>query len=677
MTFVRVAVVRNSKTATGNNTKVMKALKFIHLVVVFLLTVSSCSAQKEVMVTSDNKKAIKSFRKAEELYSSRQDAEAIKSLQKAIEQDNNFVEAYIFLSEIYISGGKKELAVDALQKSIEINPRFFPGNFIFLAQILNNLGRYEEGCKSIQHFELLKHPSKNLAELAQKAKNQCLLGIELTANPVPFEPINLGKNINTEAPEYFPSISADDSMLIFTRVIKNQAATDGIHEDFFVSYKQPDGNWSKAENIGSPLNTIQNEGAPSLAPDGQILVFAACEEYGSYGQNRKGYGSCDIFYSRRLGNQWGPGINMGPNINTSNYETQPSLSSDGRTLYFIRGFTDREKGVRTQNIYTSTLTDEGTWTKARPLSPVVNSEGREESPMIHPDGRTLYFASDGHPGLGGLDIFVTQRDDQGNWSVPKNLGYPINTFNDENSLQVSANGKLAYFASDREGGFGSLDLYQFELYEEARPIAVTYMKGIVYDEKTKKPLEAIFQLIDLETEELIVESYSNPKSGDFIVCIPTNKDYALNVSGQGYLFYSENFTLIGEGGLTDPVIKNVPLQKIKLGETVVLNNIFFDTDKYELKKESKAELNKLFGFLNNNPDLKIEISGHTDNVGNAAANKVLSENRAKSVMNYLIDKGINQKRLTAAGYGAEKPIADNNTPEGRAQNRRTEFKVIE
>ena len=642
-----------------------------------LLIFSSCNAQKDVMVTSDNRKAIKNFRKAESAFKTRQDEDALKYLDKAISADEDFVEAYILKSEIYISNNQPKKAITAMEKSIEINPKFFPGNFIFLAQLHNSIGDYESACKSVSAFQSMNHPSKNLAALAEKARSQCEFGKRQLENPVPFDPVNLGPNINTERPEYFPSIAADDSMLIFTRLIENPEATDGIHEDFFISYKQANGEWGKAQNMGAPLNTIQNEGAPSLAPDAQILVFAACDEYGSYGANRKGYGSCDIFFSRRIGNRWGPGMNMGPSINTVNYETQPSLSSDGRTLYFIRGFVDREKGVRRQNIYTSTLQPDGSWSKAKPLSNVVNSEGREESVLIHPDGRTLYFASDGHPGMGGLDIFVSRKDKNGEWSQPLNLGYPINTHNDENSLQVSADGRLAYFASDREGGFGDLDLYHFELFKEARPTPVTYMKGIVYDEKTKKPLEAVFQLIDLETEELIVESYSNPETGDFLVCIPTDKDYALNVSRSDYLFYSDNFRLIGSEGISDPFVKDVPLQRIRKGESVVLNNVFFDVDKFDLKKESKAELNKLYEFLSYNKEVKIEISGHTDSTGNEDHNKTLSQNRAESVVNYLINKGIDKSRLTFKGLGSDKPIADNDTEEGRKLNRRTEFMVVE
>jgi outer membrane protein OmpA-like peptidoglycan-associated protein len=295
--------------------------------------------------------------------------------------------------------------------------------------------------------------------------------------------------------------------------------------------------------------------------------------------------------------------------------------------------------------------------------------------MIHPDGKTLYFSSNGHPGLGGLDIFVSRKDEDGKWGEPQNLGYPINTKDDENSLLVSASGDIAYFASDREGGQGGLDLYKFKLYNEARPQMVTYAQGVVFDAKTKERLGARFELIDLESGEQVVESYSNPGNGEFLVSLPSGRDYALNVSREGYLFYSDNFTLSQESA-TAPKQLEVPLKRIEEGSSVVLNNVFFDVDQYKLKPQSKVELDKLIEFLKLNPELRIEISGHTDNVGTDEANKVLSQNRAQSVVDYLLENGISKDRLSAKGFGESKPIASNDNEEGRAKNRRTEFEVI-
>ncbi|HVA99215.1 MAG TPA: OmpA family protein, partial [Bacteroidia bacterium] len=273
-----------------------------------------------------------------------------------------------------------------------------------------------------------------------------------------------------------------------------------------------------------------------------------------------------------------------------------------------------------------------------------------------------------------LDLFMSRRLPNGRWGIPVNLGYPINTYKDENSILVDPDGHLAYFASDRAGGFGNLDLYSFDLPEVDQPNKITYVKGKVYDSKTHNPLDADFELIDLATAKTVVESQSNVGDGSFLVCLPLNKDYALQVSRKGYLFYSENFSLKNID-VSKPYSLDIPLQPIDTGAVVQLKNVFFETNKYDLKDESRVELGKLIAFLNANPTLKIQLSGHTDNVGKPKDNMILSNNRAKAVYDYLIQHGIAENRLTYRGYGDTKPITTNDTPENRARNRRTEFKV--
>jgi outer membrane protein OmpA-like peptidoglycan-associated protein len=367
-------------------------------------------------------------------------------------------------------------------------------------------------------------------------------------------------------------------------------------------------------------------------------------------------------------------MNMGATVNSSSWDSQPSVSSDGNTLYFT---SDRSGGKGKKDIWKTTKNDKGEWTTPVNLGDTINTHNDEMAPFIHPDDQTLYFTSNGHQGMGGYDIFYSRKDSSGNWETPINIGYPINTSDDESCLIVNANGDLAYFSSDRPGGKGSMDIYSFPLYEKARPKRVTYLKGTVYDKVTKNKLEAKFELVDLATGKIYTESFSDKVTGEFLVCLPTEKDYALNVSKDSYLFYSENFTLTGIHSNSDPFLKDIPLQPIKKDEIVILKNIFFDTDKFDLKTESTAELEKLYDLLVKNPKLKIEISGHTDNVGDDKYNQVLSENRAKAVYDYLVLKGIAKERLTYKGYGETKPIETNDTEAGRAINRRTEFKVIE
>jgi len=340
-------------------------------------------------------------------------------------------------------------------------------------------------------------------------------------------------------------------------------------------------------------------------------------------------------------------------------------------MYFVSNRNDN------YDIYVAFLSEVGEWSVPELLNENINTNGYEGSVFIHPDNQTLYFSSDGHVGMGGMDIFISRKDGAGDWGPPVNLGYPINTHKDENSILISADGELAMFASDRETGYGGLDLYSFELYEKARPQFVTYLKGTVFDSESKSKLNARFELTDLESGEVAARSNSNRKTGEFLVCLPTNRNYALTVSKEGYLFFSENFSLAGVHSTDNPFLKDIPLKKIRAGEKVVLKNIFFETDKFNLKEESKTELSILIDFLDNNPSLKIEIGGHTDNIGTPEYNVNLSQNRAKAVNDYLAEKGIDQVRLIYKGYGELQPIDSNETEPGRGNNRRTEFKVIE
>jgi len=384
-------------------------------------------------------------------------------------------------------------------------------------------------------------------------------------------------------------------------------------------------------------------------------------------------GSCDLYISFKKGNKWTTPVNMGGNVNSNKWDSQPSISPDGTTIYFASA---RPGGKGGSDIWKINLLPNGQWSRAINLGDTINTDKDENSPFMHFDNQTLYFCSDGHTGMGGRDLYYSRKDSSGKWGIPVNLGYPINTFADEFGLIVNAKGDTAYFSSDKEGGKGKLDLYSFELNKANRPLPVTYLKGIVYNSETKQKIEARFELINLKSSKVVYTSYSDPIKGDFLVTLPTENDYALNVSKEGYLFYSDNFTLSGNWTNIEPFIKNVPLVPINIGGTVVLKNIFFETAKYDLKKESYIELNKLIAFLKTNVNLKIEISGHTDNIGGKEYNQTLSENRANSVYSYLIDKGIDSKRLTFKGYGDTKPIDTNDTDLGRSNNRRTEFKII-
>lgn len=638
------------------------------LIILFVITPNLVLAQ--IPYHSKDKKAINYYEDAYRQFNSREDDLAFENLKKALDRDNQFFEAWELLSRVQYENGDIDGAIESLYMTIKIDPTIHPENYYFLASFEKDRGEY---AKANDLFEIyLKSGDKNDIKIQKSlsAIYDCKFAIDAIANPVPFVPKNLGKNINTSDPEYLPCLTADDGLMLFTRRTADNRAPEGVQDDLFYALKN-DNSWQPAKRL-SGINTVYNEGAASISADGSTLVFTACDLYGKYGEGRSGYGSCDLFISYRISTGWSEPMNLGDSINSANWESQPSLSADGRTIYFIRAPRKR-RADQNQDIFVAVRQPNNYWTKAKKLPENINSPLREETVLIHPDGVTLYFSSNGHPGMGGLDLFMTQKDELGNWSKPENLGFPINTLNDENSLMVSTNGELAYFSSNMEGGFGSFDIYAFELHTKARPLPVTYVKGMVYDSLTHKPIEARFELIDLDTGEEVYNSFSNPEDGEFLIPLPAGKMYALNVNHKGYLFYSDHFALEEDDQL--PFMLNIPLLPISKGGEVILKNVFFDTDKYDLQPQSQSELNKLVRLMEQNPSLNILIEGHTDNVGNENHNMVLSENRAKAVYSFLISRGISDNRLAYNGFGETRPVAENSTDIGRASNRRTSFIV--
>lgn len=627
--------------------------------------------------TSTNKKAIKYYEEGKKCYEFRKDVDAEKLLNKAIQEDPNFIEAHSALAYLLMEKRRTAEAIPHFQKAVDINPKFFPRSFFDLASAQLISADYENATKNFESYLKFERISPATKEQAERYLKNAKFGAEAKKNPQPFKPVNVGAGINSSNYEYFPALTADGNTFMFTRNIRQGEEVDAPgQEDFYIS-KKVNNVWQTANPINS-VNTSGNEGAPSLSADGQIMFFASCMEMsGDYGSSdRKGYGSCDIFYSQKINGKWSKPANAGSVVNTRNWETQPSFSSDGKTLYFIRGSVARD-GIKNPDIYSSTIGDDGKFSEPVRLSDNINTPEGEESVYIHPDNQTLYFSSEGHPGMGGLDIFMSKRQADGSWGKAVNLGYPINTVNDENSLLVDANGKLAYFASEREGGFGGLDIYQFELPETMRPERITYVKGYTFNAKTKDALETSFELIDLETQQTVTKAFSN-SAGEFLVTLTSNHNYLVNVSKNGFLFYSDNFSLKDKvADYNKPYQLEIPLQPIDTGYTIELKNVFFDVNKAELKPESKAELEKVVTFLKANPTLKVEFGGHTDNSGDKAFNKTLSTNRAKAVYDYMIQKGgLVATRISYKGYADTKPKVPNDTPENKAKNRRTELKVL-
>jgi outer membrane protein OmpA-like peptidoglycan-associated protein/Tol biopolymer transport system component len=659
----------------------MNSIKKIVSIVVCLLAICggySLAQKSDKKYSSSSDKAIKWYEKAMQSFDMRKDNEAVECLKKAIGADANFIEAHMFLAEVYAENKQYKEALSEGKIAVSISPDFFKSAYYSMGFWCLKLQEYDEAEKNFTHYLTYKSIPAEASSNAKLGLKSARFAKQAVKNPVPFNPINMGVEVNSTENDYLPAITADEQNLIYTRLIPKPGQVSGPgnkgkSEDFYAC-KKMDGKWSKAVNIGPPINTSGNEGAQCISADGQTLIFTACSEYDGYPGGRNGFGSCDLFIAKKLANgKWSNPENLGKNINSDSWESQPSLSSDGQTLYFV---SNRPGGKGSADIWKSVKNEAGKWSPPMNLGDSINTPGFEESPFIHPDNKTLYFVSDQWPGMGSRDIFLTRINKDGSFSTPMNLGYPINTGENERDLIVSANARTAYFSSEREGGFGGLDLYSFDLYQAARPYEVTYVKGRVYNKENNNGIDAKFELVDLETGQLVMQASSMPGSGEFLVCLPVNKNYLMNVSKNGFLFASENFSLKGISSNLKGYEMNMPLTPIKAGEKVVLKNIFFETGSYQLKNESKIELQKLKSFLQLNTTVSIEISGHTDNVGDKKSNQILSQNRAKAVYDYLIANEITKERLSYKGFGDSMPIDDNNTDKGRANNRRTEFMIL-
>lgn len=632
----------------------------------FLSLTSGTSAQQ---LSTTNKKAEKLFQSAYDYYQRGDFERALVDAARAAELDPLFTEAYIIQADISADLRQYNKAIGFYQRAIATGQSVSPHLYYLLANVQLAVGLYQDAENNYTRFLEIKNLPETMINRAMNGMRACDFGIRAIRKPVPFQPENLGDSINSPFDEYINAITADEENLYFTRKqTKNAQTLDqsrAFEEDFYKA-RRVEGLWRLARNMGSPINSHGNEGALCISPDGKYLFFAASDREGEFN-------NFDLYWSSRIGTGWSEPENMGTVVNSPSWDSQPSFSSDGRTLYFV---SKRAGGKGSSDIWSTKLGEDGEWTSPVNLGDTINTRAEEMAPFIHPDDQTLYFASKGHQGMGGFDLFYSRKGMNGGWQVPVNMGYPINTFADEITLVVNARGDLALISSDMPGGKGKQDVYSFPLYKEAQPLLTTYLKGIVYDSDTKAKLKARFELVDLSTSRMIAESSSDPITGEFLLCLPAERNYALNISREGYLFYSDHFSLNGTNTSAQPFIKNIPLKPIRVGETVILRNIFFDTDQYTLKDESVSELEKLILLLKKNPKLRIEISGHTDNEGTAAYNVELSTNRAKTVYEYIVQHGILKARLTYSGYGLTRPVDVNTTEQGRANNRRTEFRVL-
>jgi OmpA-OmpF porin, OOP family len=628
---------------------------------------SSLFAQKQY--SSTNKKAIKLFEQSESALLQRNFDLAVDLLTKSLDKDPNFIEAHLRLASTYRTLLLAPKAEFHYAEIIRIDPenKKLAGAYFALAEILHRKGEYEKAYQYVTKFsELVGTMDPRVKADVQKLTLSTDFARKAVKNPLEFKPELLPPPINSFMMQYFPVLTIDQNTLIFTRRLGNRANDD---EDIVISTrKSMTEHWSEPTSISPNINSIYNEGTTAISADGRTLIFTSCH-------GRPSFGSCDLYVSYKIGDEWSEPENMGNNINSGAWESQPSLSSDGRVLYFV---SDRKGGQGRRDIYMSKKDENNKWLPAWNLGKEINTPDDEISPFIHFNGQTLYFSSNGHPGLGGFDLFESQKADE-NWGEVKNLGYPINDHNDQVSLFVSADGTKGYYSQEyaREGQRERTELYTFDfpasLIVKNRS---NFIFGKVIDAETKKPLNAEIELKDLNKNTLVGYTKSDPVSGEYLMALTEGADYGLFVDRVNYLYQSYTFNYADSHSM-QPIEKDILLRPIKRGAITVLSNLFFEVDKYELQEKSIPELQKVILFLNNNPRVRIQINGHTDNVGADDYNMQLSLNRAKAVYDYLIKEGVPRHRVRYKGFGKNNPVASNDTAEGKSQNRRIEFELFD
>lgn len=607
-------------------------------------------------------------KKAREIYEAAYDkamqgeyGESLKHLEEALQIEPKYVEVYLSRAGIYADLKDYRSSVRDFETAFSLDSVFSATYQLPFSISLAGTGDFSKALEMVNRFLQTPGLNEQSVKAASYRKSTYEFALDHAAKhpggQYTFLPRNTGPGINTSALEYFPSLTIDGKKMIFNRRVDGD---EDFYESDFVN-----GAWDAAKPLGGKINTNLNEGAQNVSQDGQWLIFTGCNY-------PEGEGSCDLYIAYQTKNGgWTEAENLGPLVNSESWESTPSLSPDKKDLYFS---SNRMGGYGGKDIWVTRRQANGKWGRPENLGPVINTGSDETCPFIHADNQTLYFNSNGHKGYGMADIFLTRKTGDSTWSNPENLGYPVNTIDDEGSLIVASDGKTSYYASDRGDSKAGLDIYSFELREDVRANKTSWVKGKVYDKKTLNGLPCSVELTEINTRN-IISRLQTDEDGNYLVTLPEGKDYAFNVNRKGYLFYSDNFSLHASN--TDSFFTvNIPLQPVEAGASIVLKNIFFGNKQFDLQPASLPELDKVVTLMNDNPRLRLQINGHTDNVGRKEDNMALSLNRARSVTAYLVSKGVTASRLTAKGFGDSSPLASNETSQGKSLNRRTELNVV-
>lgn len=629
------------------------------LIVLLLGTVFVRAQDLKLCPVPESKKAVKLFDEAKDARKAKKDYQQIKELlNESIEEDSAYAQPLLMLGDMAYLKKDWQTMKKSYSRLIQVCPDADATAYYRLGTYLYDTKKYDEAVPFLKSY--LQFGTAD--EEKNKECETLLFRAKMIANPVPFKP-EIVKGISTPDPEYLAVISPDDAFCYFTRRYdegKKGSLTPASVEKFMVSARQPGGEFEKGEPMPLPFNqfAVNNEGGATVSKDNRYLFFT-----------RNDNGNFDLFYSEKVKGKWGEIKNLGPNVNDNKqWDSQPSLASDGKTLYYA---TYRDSVFGTSDIY-KTVRDNGSFSKGTPLP--FNTNGNEKSPFIHPDNTTLYFSSDSLPGMGGFDIFMIKKGENGSWGKPVNLGYPINTEADEVGFFVSTDGSKGYFASNKLSGSGGYDIYSFDLPADKRPEKVLFVKGQLKDENDEIPLAAKIELRNIGTSEIIDVEYDT-LTGNYASVVLFNSDYIMTVKKEGHAYNSQYFA---ESDTAAGMIINADLdvRKINVGEAYKLNDILFPTNSAVLTQSSKNIILDFAAFLRENKNVTVSIHGHTDSEGDASFNMKLSTDRAKSVYDFLVSSGISASRLSYKGFGQTMPVAPNDTEEGKSKNRRTEFVVV-
>lgn len=645
--------------------------RFIGLTVVVLMAFASLPqalAQRGNGYSISNKRLIGYYNKAVETLNLGDWKQAQIQLEELIENNPTFVEPCIAIAYLFELEEEYEKAyafcVEAVRRDSTLYPiaYFKAGRMAFMAK------NYPKAIFWLQKYLNIKGEKEKNRQKAKDLIRNCEYAISAPKLATYEAPKPLGPEVNTELDEYFPSLSADGRTLCFTRLVPQNRSPryesrSRVQEDLYITRRgELDKSWGMSFNLGAPVCSGINEGSQSLSASGREMYISRC--------NR----TCSIVYSRMDDRgRWTKPVALPAPINLPGVSSkQPSISPDGKHLYFC---SERKGTLGGLDLWVATADEHGKWYKVTNLGPTINTEKDEQSPFIHFDNKTLYFSSEGHPGLGALDLFKSERKNDTTWATPTNLGAPINTPSVDMGLVVSARGDTAYYASERNAK-GGLDIFQFPMPESIQPTPASYLQGIVQDAATGAPIKAAIILVDLSQGDTVMTLQSN-ELGNFLVCLPIGKKYALFASAENYFDNSMPFDFKGEHPRLKPYKQTIGLKKIEKGASLLLANTFFDTDSDTLHPESYIELDRWVNMLETHPTMRIRIVGYTDNQGEKNYNRALSLRRAKSVANYIVTHGIQADRVVCLGKGEDDPKATNQTEEGRARNRRTECHVID